>query len=394
VHSHGLSLSYSVRFRTSPASRAFVISSRFPFSRFKLTATKLGRRRCFPIAPGRSNANRRPIMERERRLRRWALPAMVNLGAVVVAVLTFGAWKRFESAPSPATHIEGSTKTFYELADDVGYIPKANKRATERELVGDRAIYDVAYTTGPDHFRVVPDAADKSEACVLLFGDSFTFGIGVNDDETFAAQIVKRSAGRVTVKNLAVGGWGPHQFLAGLQSGRFQRAVTCRPTDAIYLMIPTHIYRSIGADNNWDTHGPRYRLGPDGRPVRAGRLGDPGDFSLRRLVGLNAMSEGEAADLTVALLLEAASDLRYLYPGIRVHLISWHNGGAPEGLIRAMEHKLAAAGLMPLPLEAIIPLYRFQEGEYTVDPLDTHPNVSAHRRIADFIIRLINAADD
>jgi hypothetical protein len=333
----------------------------------------------------------------EKRLRRWVLPAAVNLGAVVVAVLAFGVWKRLEPAQGSTspTHIEGSiTASFHEAADDVGYIPKANERVTERELAGERTIYDVTYTTGPDHFRVVPDAADKPDACVLLFGDSFTFGVGVNDDETFAVQVVKQSVGRIAVKNLAVGGWGPHQFLAGLQSGRFQRAVTCRPTDAIYLMIPTHIYRVIGADNKWDTNGPRYQLGTDGRPVLKGRLGDPAAFSLRRLIGLNAIREGEAADLTVAILLEAASDLRYLYPGIRVHLISWHNGGAPEALIGDMEHKLAAAGLMPLPLEAVIPLYRFQENDYTVDPLDTHPNAAAHRRIADFIVRMIKAADD
>jgi hypothetical protein len=318
----------------------------------------------------------------------------VNLGAAIVALIAFGAWKRLEPAPSRPTHVEGSTNTFYQPADDVGYIPKANAHATERELAGQRTIYNVAYTTDSEHFRVVPDAAETPEACVLLFGDSFTFGVGVNDDETFAAQVVERSAGRIAAENLAVGGWGPHQFLAGLQSGRFQRATTCRPTDAVYLMIPTHIYRVIGADNAWDTHGPRYRLEADGRPVRDGRLGDADRWNWRRWVGLNATSEEKAADLTVALLVEAARDLRASYPGIRVHVISWHNGGAPDGLVREMEDKLASAGLAPVPLEAILPFYRFRQNDYIVDPLDTHPNRRTHRRIADFIVRMIESADD
>src|SRR5262245_8045495 len=74
-----------------------------------------------------------------------------------------------------------------------------------------QVIYDVVYTTGADHFRAVP-AADHPERCVLLFGDSFTFGEGVNDDETSAAQIIIKSKGKVTAKNFGVAGWGPHQF--------------------------------------------------------------------------------------------------------------------------------------------------------------------------------------
>lgn len=325
--------------------------------------------------------------------RSWALPVAVNLGAAAVALLAFGAWKAVEPPPARPTQVEGSVNGFYQPASDVGYMPKANDTVTAREVAGRRTLYDVVYTTDRDQFRIVPQADGHPDSCVLLFGDSFTFGIGVNDGDTFAAQIVEQSNGRIAAENLAVGGWGPHQFLAGLQSGRFQRAVDCRPTDAIYLMIPTHIYRASGADNAWDTNGPRYRLGADGRPVREGRLGDRDKLSLRRLIGLNPMSDGDAADLTVALLLEAARDLRTLYPGIRVHLISWHNGGAPDGVVRTMEAQLAAGGLMPVPLEAVIPLYRFREGDYTVDPLDTHPNARAHRRIAAFVVRMIDGHD-
>ena len=110
--------------------------------------------------------------------------------------------------------------------------------------------------------------------CVLLFGDSFTFGAGVSDEETYAAQIVMQSGGRVRPEFRRVG-WGPHQFLAGLQSGRFQRAVRCKPTDAVFLMIPSLIWRANGVTNPWDTNGPRYRLDADGRPARTANLAIP-----------------------------------------------------------------------------------------------------------------------
>jgi hypothetical protein len=207
----------------------------------------------------------------KRTWRHWGLAAVVNLGAAVLAALAFGAWQRTQS-PQTAAAAHHKRDRFYELFDDVGYIPKANTRMTRAEVEGRTFHHDVVYTTGPDHFRVVPEAAENPDACVLLFGDSFTFGDGVSDDETYAAQIVTRSGGRVAAQNFAVSGWGPHQFLAGLQSGRFQRAVRCRPTDAVFLMVPSLIWRASGVMNSWDTNGPRYRLGADGRPVRDGTL--------------------------------------------------------------------------------------------------------------------------
>ena len=326
-------------------------------------------------------------------LRQWGLVVAINLVAVVVAVIAFGAWKSFDrsQAVAPTSHVEGIAG-FNELVDDVGYITKANAHVRARKLDGSHVVYDVSYTTGPDHFRVVPSAVEKPDKCVLLFGDSFTFGEGVNDDETSAAQIVKRSEGHVAAKNLAMSGWAVHQFLAGLQSGRFQRAITCHPTDAVYLMIPSHVYRAMGVGNPWDFNGPRYRQGPDGRPVRDGRLGDPPTgFSIRHFIGLNPLNDGKAAELTAAIVLEAARILRATYPGIRVHLLSWHNGGGPdEPVLRSLDDRFAAAGLMPIPLETIFPFYRFRLGDYAIDAkLDTHPNARGYRMIADYILRLV-----
>ena len=100
--------------------------------------------------------------------------------------------------------------------------------------------------SGPDKSGRCRPADYGAKSCVLLFGDSFTFGTGVGDEETYAAQIVTLSGRKVAVHNLRVGGWGPHQLLAGLQSGRFQNAVRCKPSHAVFLMIPSHIWRVAG----------------------------------------------------------------------------------------------------------------------------------------------------
>jgi len=325
--------------------------------------------------------------------RRWGLAICVNVVAAIVAALAFGVWQRAQ-APSRSPSIPHAGG--FEVVDDVGFLPKANTQIRAHSEVDGRKIYDVTYTIGPDHFRAVPEAAANPDACALLFGDSFTFGDGVKDDESFAAQIVKLSGGRVAVHNFGVSGWGPHQFLAGLQSGRFQRAVQCRPTDAFFLMIPSLVWRANGVTNPWDTTGPRYRLGADGRPVRDGRLGDPDPYNWRRWIGLRPVSKGYAKRLAIAVIAEAMNELKRLYPGIRTHVIlyrvaSWIDVDFTVDDLVQLEYDLHEAGLTPIPLEAIIPHYRFAMQDYILHPTDFHPNARAHRLIAEFMLREIES---
>jgi len=326
----------------------------------------------------------------------WGVTITVNLGAAVAAAFAFGAWQRFQS-PQGALNVPYKGDGFYEVADDVGHIPRANAHMTARAEVEGRKVYEVVYTTGPDHFRIVPEASENPGFCVWLFGGSFTFGDGMRDDQTYAAQIVNLSEGRVAAQNFGVGGWGPHQFLAGLQSGRFKRAARCKPTDAVFLMDPSVIWWPSGVSNPWDTKGPRYQLDADGRPVRNGTLGDPDPYNWRRWVGLNPTSKGDALRLATAVMVEANSELKQLYPNIRMHLISYRvaswgvNGFTSEDLT-GFEYDLDQAGIMPLPLEAVIPRYRFAQREYILDyPADHHPNAQAHRLIAEFILREIRS---
>ncbi len=323
--------------------------------------------------------------------KRRAFAIVANVGAAVAAVLAFGVWQRFQAPRHPADVHEG----FYQLADDVGFIARANRQWPFHPEAEGRKVFAATYTIGPDHFRVVPAAIDNPDACVLVFGDSFSFGYGVSDDETFAAQIVKRSGRRVAVHNLAGSGWGPHQFLAALQSGRFQKAIKCEPTDAVFLMIPSLIWRANGVGNTWDANGPRYRLADDGRPVRDGALGGPDPYNWRRWIGIQPVGKGEAMKLALAVIVEAANELKRVYHGISMHFISyrvssWSDVGLSADDMLGFEYRLQQAGITPLPLEAVIPRYRFAMADYILDPTDHHPNARAHRLIAEFILRQIN----
>jgi len=128
-------------------------------------------------------------------------------------------------------------------------------------------------------------------------------------------------------------------MLAGLQSGRFARALACAPTHAVYYFIPEQVARIAGRAS-WDTHGPRFALENDG-PVRAGNFDTPGlprpatpdldegILGWRRLLGVVAMGTPAEADLTAAVLVEAARELERLAPGAKLHVLFWTEARTP-----------------------------------------------------------------
>jgi len=67
--------------------------------------------------------------------------------------------------------------------------------------------YKVHYQIGKDGFRYDPQ--QKKTADWLVFGDSFTFGVGVKDNQTFLHQLNKTT--KQTWKNLAVAGYSTDQ---------------------------------------------------------------------------------------------------------------------------------------------------------------------------------------
>ncbi|MBV8392219.1 MAG: SGNH/GDSL hydrolase family protein [Alphaproteobacteria bacterium] len=329
--------------------------------------------------------------------KRWRSLIGVNLGAVLVGVLAFGVWQKTQPAPQ-APHLEGTiVDGFDQIVDDVGYLPGLNYRVTAKRVADGRTIYDVVYTVDGNGFRVVPKADANPEACVLLFGDSFTFGEGLNDDQTFAADIVKMSAGKVQVYNLGQSGWSTNHFLAGLQSGRFEKAVPCTPTDAVYLILQDHVGRAVGR-SPWDKHGPRYRMGPDGTPVRDGNFDSPGPplfpqsdldegfLGWRRiLLGKSSMGTPEEAKLAAAMLLAGNKELHRLWPKIRFHVIAWN----PYDEVRLNEvlATLKAAGIDIRSLQAIIPDYLDHLDRYVIDTkYENHPNAAAHKLMAGYIL--------
>jgi hypothetical protein len=66
------------------------------------------------------------------------------------------------------------------------------------------------YTTNAQRYRgrLVPATPDGQESFVVVLGDSYTFGAGVDDEEVYAAVLQRALGNSYRVLNLGIGGWG------------------------------------------------------------------------------------------------------------------------------------------------------------------------------------------
>jgi hypothetical protein len=81
---------------------------------------------------------------------------------------------------------------------------------------GGQTVYDVHYTVA-DGRRLAPPQADGPPlGCVAFVADSFTFGVGVKDEEAFPYRVGVLTNGRYRIVNLAVPGYGIEQVVASL----------------------------------------------------------------------------------------------------------------------------------------------------------------------------------
>lgn len=127
-------------------------------------------------------------------------------------------------------------------------------------------IYNVIYTNDKNGLRATPNNNLDSKQCLLLFGDSFTYGEGVNDDETLPFYINKKSKRQYRIYNFGFHGYGAHQALALLKSGAVKKVLSkdkkCDAIIAIYESLPTHIARTNGF-SPWEQNNkkaPRFRI--------------------------------------------------------------------------------------------------------------------------------------
>jgi len=158
----------------------------------------------------------------------------------------------------------------------LGYKLKPGAVVRVNDTRDNSTIYDAVYSIDEYGRRFTPAAKKQpGKNSILFFGCSFTFGEGVNDDQTlpyYAGEMLKD----YTPVNFGVCGYGPQQMLLQLENDGISGRGKGGKAVLIYLCIGHHINRAVGSMRiicNWGNDNlPCYALSP------AGELSYKGNF--------------------------------------------------------------------------------------------------------------------
>jgi hypothetical protein len=113
-------------------------------------------------------------------------------------------------------------------------------------LEKDDPIYNVTYKLDPFGKRETPQIINRnSSSHLLLFGGSFTFGIGVEDDQTIAAYINKLQS-KYKAYNFAVGGTAIHHSIDIINKTKLKEEIVENKGIGVYIFIDDHVNRVAG----------------------------------------------------------------------------------------------------------------------------------------------------
>jgi len=166
-------------------------------------------------------------------------------------------------APAYADPRDGTRVRHTRADPDLGYAAIPGRSVRARRTSGGRTLYDVVYTIGDDGWRVTPGS--RSGPRIVFFGCSNTFGVGLDDGDTLPAQLARALDAPADVRNRSLHGWGPHQMVRLLETGRVRDDAPV--VRAFYQSMPQHAARAAGRAP-WDPAGPRYVADPGEALVR------------------------------------------------------------------------------------------------------------------------------
>jgi hypothetical protein len=300
----------------------------------------------------------------------------------------------------------------YFLEDGVlGTVPVKGHQVRASRSHHGRQLYDVTYTIDADGLRVAPPVNAATTGCILFFGDSFTFGEGLEDTQTLPYEVGIQSRGRYQTYNFGFHGYGPHQMLAEIEHGLVSHAVKCRPDVAIYGALADHAFRAAGKVA-YGLHGPRYQLTSDGGVRATGRFDDDQPPAASRLARIRSHLRKSAlfrlladrvqpvtpqeTDLVFAIVKRSKDLLSAIYPGIRFHVILWRVMPEEQAVYEEMERGFAKLNLPIHRVEDILPGYTLgaKSLPYVIDAEELHPNAHANRVLADYVLTHIAEHSD
>jgi hypothetical protein len=274
-------------------------------------------------------------------------------------------------------------------------VPGAVAQVTSRH--NDELVYNVTYSFDEHGARVAPGAR-KGDSAIVVTGDSFNFGEGLNDDQTLAYFLQEASNHEFWALNVARPGYGPHQVLRQLELDLPMRDGARSFGWVIMSVVDNHIERASGR-YSWMRGSPRYVLERDGGVHLDGVYGDRVVATWRETLrnGSRLFAKGEKIWARFS-----SSDDERLFAGIlhAIHdvaerkyhahcLVLYHSGAAfLDDLVgrRALMHRLfEQAGVTYIDVNESVPGV---DASYFIAD-DGHPSAKMNAALAGIVLARI-----
>ena len=276
----------------------------------------------------------------------------------------------------------------------LGWAPEPGRRYQAKKTRGEEVLYDVYYTIDENGFRLTPPPKQEDAPAILFTGCSFTFGEGLNDEESYPYKVSQRLDGQYKICNLAYSGYGAQQTLANIREGLYKKALgKSKPLAVVHLSIPDHPNRAVGA-LSWGQRAPRFFVGSSGRLETTGTFETSGttDEWLRYVrlkeaekseLGKRLLSyktSDEDIELWVEMLKSARREFQEAYPDTPFIVVLLNT---PSPTSKRMEEALKESGLTYHLLYTDLP--ELKDEKYKI-PVDRHPNALGTDKLADYMI--------
>lgn len=294
--------------------------------------------------------------------------------------------------------IEPAGYRVYQRDTDLGYAPVPNDAEDVRFAAADHVIYQAHYGIGPDGLRLTPGGGGSGAGSVVFVGCSITFGDGLSDDQTLPAQFARATNGRYAVSNAGLSGYGTHQVLRALESGRLDARFSGPVRRVVYSAIPDHLARLAGL-RDWDMWGPRYVL-QDGVPHFVGPFrselgGDVFRFAQRSALFtvVHALLDAGTARAAFAdptlwgAMVQQAAQLAKSRDNAEFIVVVWDDEAAgprdatPPGEAKLMMAELDRRHIPYLKVSELVPDLAQYAAEYGFEQ-DGHPTPALNARLA------------
>ncbi len=181
---------------------------------------------------------------------------MLSLAAVEALALIFN--------PSPEA-VETHTPDFFGFQPDLGVSPAHEGifRARKTDARTGDVIYDVYYIIDNSLLRRTQSSPDG--AAVAFFGDSWTFGHGVNDADALPQVFADLNQRRFPVLNLGFEGYGPEHFLRAMETSVHDLLLGPHPQLFVFTTFPFQAERT-SCKPVYSLRSPHYSRDQSGTP--------------------------------------------------------------------------------------------------------------------------------